>query len=37
MTVENRKRFQVTYLDGWTEDELAMKAQDQKIRDSRLS
>ena len=36
MTIDTRKRYQVTYVDGWTDEELAVKAQDQKIRNSRM-
>lgn len=35
MNTVTRKRYQVTYLEGWTDDEMAIKAQDQKIRNSR--
>ena len=36
MTTDTRKRYQITYVDGWTDEELAVKAQDQKIRNSRM-
>ena len=35
MRTDTRKRFLITDVEGWTEEELAVKAQDQIIRNSR--